>query len=76
VHFAAAGHFALAGVKLRKAPVQCPDPGLEFVASAHGGVSGITIYSSLYSIFDVHKADLFGSPDEGRGISFLANISG
>jgi hypothetical protein len=55
VHFPGAGHVALLKMKLRKLPVQCPGLCLEFVASAHGGISSEAIYSSLYSIYRVHK---------------------
>ena len=60
LHFVGAGHFALANMQLLELLVQFPGLGLEFVASTHGGISGETIYSSLYSISGVHKEDSSG----------------
>lgn len=60
LHFIGARHLALTNMELLELFVQFPGLGLEFVASAHGGISGEAIYSSLYSIYCVHKEDFLG----------------
>lgn len=56
VHFKRTGHVCLSKPKQREAPVQRAGFCIEFVAFAHGGLPGDTIYSSLYSIRGVHKS--------------------
>ena len=74
VDFPGLGHLALAQMKLREMPVQRPGFSLEFVASAHGGISSDAIYSSLYSINRVHKNDLVLRQSGLAGVRFLVGF--